>query len=144
MRFLKIICAVLAALGLGLVTAHAAPDNLVRNGSFERGTNGWSVFGASRPTAGHCGTHALAFHGTLQSAPVRLERGRDYRVTFAYRGELRATVLMALPHAARWTVRTYNIRGAAEKIFIGFEGKGAVDCVTVMLAGPTRGEKERE
>lgn len=137
-----IVCLLMAA--PNLESAQHDSRNMLHNGSFEKGTRKWIVFGDAQIVRGVCGHNAASLSGVLQSEIVRVRVGRAYRVSFMYRGDtLRATVLMDLPAASKWSPAEYVFVPQYESAVIAFEGIGQVDCVE-MLKWQSRKREEQE
>lgn len=125
-----VLLVLLTLLVFGVSANRAQKQNLIPNGSFERGVKDWRVFGDANIVGGVCGANAAALRGTLQSKTVRVKIGHTYRVSFRYRGDaLRATVLMDLPPASSWAQMSYTFVPTYKRAAVAFEGTGEIDCV---------------
>lgn len=88
-----------------VATAGAAPENRLRNGSFEGGLLYWHNIKAEDHTLvrdGKLGEHALRIaKGYVMSAPFVAERGADMTVSFWVKGEKPGRVGVQMPPSAR-------------------------------------------
>ena len=87
------------------ITAHAGPENLLRNGSFEGGTLYWHQVKAPDQTLvkdAKVGEYALRIaKGNVMSAPFVAERGQPMTVSFFVKGEKPGRVGVQMPPSAR-------------------------------------------
>ena len=79
------------------IAVHAAPENLLRNGSFEGGTLYWHQVAAPDQTLvkdAKVGEYALRIaKGNVMSAPFVAERGEPMTVSFFVKGVFGSQVL---------------------------------------------------
>ena len=88
------------------VPATAAPENLLRNGSFEGGMLYWHNLGTNDYSlvrgSGVVGEYALCLkQGFAMSAPFVAQRGEPFTVSFFVKGDKPGTVEVAMPPSAR-------------------------------------------
>lgn len=102
---LSAILTLLSVLLLASFAQAAEPANLLRNGSFEGGVLYWHNLDLQNPSLvdeAKVGQHALRLEkGYIMSAPVALERGGTYTVSFWVKGDRPGTVGVQLPPSAR-------------------------------------------
>lgn len=86
MKLFIILVAVVSLLVIGS-TAEAARPNLLVNGSFDDGFNGWEMQGAYSLTQGVHGTNAVSLEmGFARQTGFKLNPDHMYKLTFLYRG----------------------------------------------------------
>jgi len=99
------LCISAAAVALTLTSALAAPENRLRNGSFEGGTLYWHQIDPKKDTLvrdGAVGEFALRIaKGNVMSAPFVAERGQPMTVSFFVKGEQPGRVGVQMPPSAR-------------------------------------------
>jgi hypothetical protein len=86
----KIITLLAAAVLLfGFASAEAARPNLITNGSFANGLNGWEMHSQYALVSGFDGSPALSLErGFARYTAFRPNVGKKYKLTFRYKGKL--------------------------------------------------------
>jgi hypothetical protein len=127
----------LGVLLLTVTTAQAARPNLIVNGSFEDGFNGWEMHDTYSLAPGLCGPNAANLEQAFaRQVGYKLQAGRTYKLTFRYVGTVQTSVMGEQLHADEW--QRFSRKFTAERTgdtvwFMGFEGLPLlVDCVKLV------------
>lgn len=119
-------------------TARAAPGNLMVNGSFEQGLVGWSVqsIGQVDTVGGLCDTNAAnVTNAFMRQTGFTLKGGREYKLTFQYKGKVMVGTTSEILNAPDWTkhVRKFTADRTGDTVWVmGFQNSpGYVDCFTL-------------
>lgn len=98
MKHLIIILATIALLFVSVTwvrptnQANAARPNLLANGSFEEGFNGWHVQGSISLAPGRCGATAARMDHSFLRHYFQPSGRKQYKLVFYYKGELETSV----------------------------------------------------
>jgi hypothetical protein len=118
--------------------AHAQRANLLTNGSFEQGFDGWEMHDQRNIVAGRCGPNAANLPRSFaRQVGFKLQAGRTYKLVFWYKGTLNVSVANGeYLKAADWTKAVYTFTAEQQQTtlwFMTFENTGAVlDCVKLV------------